>query len=403
MERVYSAVLARHMSHYDQMALVSGPRQVGKTTVIRQCQGLSEYSKYLNWDRLPDRTQILEGVEKVVTGLPIQALLPNKPILALDEIHKYRLWRTFLKGLIDEYKGALHILVTGSAKLNLFRRGGDSLMGRYFNYRIHPLSVGELLNPHYPESLYRMPQSIPADLWENLFRFGGFPEPFVKQEEAFHRLWQKLREEQTLREDIRDLAHVRELQPLETLAYLLKHQVGQLVEYSSLSKKNQASDQSIRRWMNLLEAFFYCFCIKPWSSNVTRSLLKQPKVYLWDWSVVEDPGARIENFVASHLLKSTEFWTDQGKGTFELFFLRDKDQREVDFLITQNKKPWILLEVKKSAQASLSPHLLHFQKQINPEYIFQLAFDMPYVDKDCFAYPRQPLIVSLKTFLSQLI
>lgn len=162
------------------------------------------------------------------------------------------------------------------------------------------------------------------------------------------------------------------------------------------------SSPTIRRWLNCLEAFYYCFSIHPWTKNVKRSLRKEPKYYLWDWSLIEDPGARVENFVASHLLKAVHFWTDYGFGEFELHFLRDKEKNEVDFLVTKNKAPWFLVEVKISKNSGISKSLYTFQKQTGAKHAFQVIIDMDYIQKDCFAY-RNPIIVPAMTFLSQLI
>lgn len=402
MKRLYQDIVTDHFSRNEQMLLLSGPRQVGKTTIAKNCAQLTDYFKYLNWDKTKDRGEILKGEEAVLHDLPISILLEKNPILVFDEIHKYKHWRTFLKGLIDEYKGKLHILVTGSAKLNLFRRGADSLMGRYFRYRVHPLSVAELSERVLPKKIISLPKKIPDDRFEALFEFGGFPEPFIKQEKKFYTQWQHLRQEQMIREDIRDLAHIQELAQLEILAIFLQEQTGQLVEYHNLATKIRVSDQTIRRWITVLESFFYCFTIKPWSNNISRALIKQPKIYLWDWSQLQDKGAKIENFVASHLLKAVHFWTDSGFGKYELYFLRDKDKHEVDFLITQNKKPWMMIEVKSSGKEAISASLHRFQSQLNIPHVFQVAFDMPFVEKDCFSQ-KGPIIVSMKTFLSQLV
>lgn len=402
MKRLYESVMAHHIAHYEQMAFLSGPRQIGKTTIAKHCHALSNYFKYLNWDKATDREQILSGVETIVKSFSIDVLAKDKPILVFDEIHKYKNWRTFLKGYIDEYKGDIHTLVTGSAKLNLYRRNADSLMGRYFLYRIHPFTINEMIRTNLHEELFLPPKKIDDDHFEALYEFGGFPEPLIKQDKSFYRRWQNLKQEQMIREDIRDLSQIQELAQLEVLSIILQRQVGQLLDYSSLAKKIRVSDQTIRRWINILESFFYCFTIKPWSRNISRSLLKQPKLYLWDWSVLQDKGAKNENFIASHLLKAVHFWTDMGLGKYDLYFLRDKDKHEVDFLVTRENAPWIMVEVKSSAKESINENLYHFQSHIQVPYSFQLAFDLPYIDKNCFL-SKKILIVPVKTFLSQLV
>lgn len=404
MKRVYDQILADHFTQYEQMVFLCGPRQVGKTTMAHNATHLNEqaFYRYFNWDDMDDRGIILEGKKKIIESLPLDAILSDKPMMVFDEIHKYKRWKTFLKGFVDAYKEKLHILVTGSAKLNVFRRGGDSLMGRYFLYRAHPLSVGELLKLDLPTQEYTIPQKIASDIFDNLYQLGGFPEPFIKQEVRFYNRWQNLRQQQIIYEDIRDLAQIQELAQLEILAELLKHQSSHTVVYRELAKKVRVAETTIKRWVNVLESFYYCFTLRPWTKNITRSLIKEPKIYLWDWSTISDAGSRLENFVASHLLKYVHGLTDLGFGDYKLYFLRDKEQREVDFLIAKDNQPWLMVEVKSSGREPLSRHLMHFQAQINAPHVLQVAHDLPFVEVDCFSL-KTPTIVPLTTFLSQLL
>jgi len=402
MKRIYDKLLEEHLVKYEQMAFLAGPRQVGKTTIAQNAIQSSKYSKYLNWDNIDSRKIILSGNQSIVKNLPI-ATIPNvKPFIIFDELHKYKNWKTLLKGFVDEYKSTSHIIVTGSAKLDVYRKGGDSLMGRYFLYRVYPLSVAEIARGYYAEDVVSPPSQIDNDLISSLIEFGGFPESFIKQDKRFHNRWQNMRFQQLIREDIMDLAKIQELAQLEVLADLIKYQTGQMVSYSSLSNKVRVNDTTIRRWISTLESFYYCFRLRPWSNNVSRSLLKEPKIYLMDWSVIEDKGARTENFIACHLYKAVNFWNDAGFGKYDLFFLRDKEKREVDFLITANNKPWIMIEVKSSNNCSLNKNLLHFQKQINAEHVLQLSSDLPYIEQD-FRELRTPQIFPMSTFLSQLV
>ncbi|HCJ12336.1 MAG: hypothetical protein A2Y14_05285 [Verrucomicrobia bacterium GWF2_51_19] len=396
MNRFYLSLLVEHFKQDDQMAFLCGPRQVGKTTLAKQVgEALLPYT-YLNWDSLPHREQILTHAFR-----PLPVLGGEKRTLLLDEIHKYRQWKSYLKGLYDTEKAHFRFLVTGSAKLNIFRRSEDSLMGRYFLYRIHPLSVAECVQESRSPGLLQAPKAISFDAFDALFQWGGFPEPFIKQSQTFHRRWQRLRQEQTLGE-LRDLTQIQQLAKVEVLAELLHHQAGQLVNYSQLAKKVRVAVNTIIGWTQALSQLYFCFFLKPWSKNLSRSLLKEPKCYLWDWSTLEDLGARCENFVASHLLKATQFWTDAGLGDYQLYFLRTKDQKEVDFLVTENKKPWFLVEVNQSHKTGLSPHLKNFQQALNAPHAFQVAFDLPFVAQDCFA-ETSPVIVPATTFLSQLV
>lgn len=407
MRRLYENIISQELEQYRQMIFLTGPRQVGKTTLSKQCAERKYTSRYLNWDNIADREVMLAGTPALINLFPAQNILTDtqKPqLLIFDELHKYSRWKSLLKGYFDQLSPNYKFIVTGSAKLNVYRRGGDSMMGRYLLHRIHPFSLAECL--HFADinlqKETRAPKKPSEEIWQNLFYFGGFPEPFLKADERFAKQWHKLRQEQLFHEDLRDLKQIHEISQIELLAELLKHQVGSTVKYSELAKKIRVSEPTTRQWIDALNQIYYCFSIKPWSNNVTRSLLKEPKIYLWDWSIIDDKGARIENFVACHLLKAVHFWTDAGLGDYDLHYLRDKDKREVDFLITKNKKPWLLLEAKASANHSLNPHLLHFAKQINPSHVLQAAYDLPYVNKDCFALEK-PMIVPLQTLLSQLV
>lgn len=402
MERIYETIIKQHLSEDQQMLFLAGPRQVGKTTIAQTTETLVEHYTYLNWDNQDHRTLIIQGPTSVANHMGMQKSKAVKPIIIFDEIHKYAKWKTFLKGFFDTYKNNLHIIVTGSSKLDIYRKGGDSLMGRYFPYRIHPLSVAECLHTTLNSHELRAPTPIDPNTFQALFEFGGFPQPFLKKDRRFSHRWKSLRREQLFRGDIRDLSRIQEIDQLEILAELLKHQAGQLVTYSNLANKVKISVDTARRWIGTLSSFYYCFIIRPWSKNIPRSLIKEPKIYLWDWSDVEDRGARAENFVASHLLKAAHFWTDQGFGNYDLYFLRDKEKREVDFLVTKNNVPWFLVEVKNSDNSSISKSLYTFQQKTGAVHAFQVSLDMPYVDADCFNY-RCPIIVPAQTLLSQLV
>ncbi len=276
------------------------------------------------------------------------------------------------------------------------------MMGRYFPYRVHPLSGAECIRTILPTNEIQPPQKINVHDFRTLLDFGGFPELFIARNKRFYNRWQNLWQQHLFREDLRDLRRVLEMAQIEKLANLLKYQTGQLVNYTNLANKINVSSHTIENWLYILSAFYYCYMVRPWTKNISRSLIKQPKIYLWDWSKIEDTGAKIENFVASHLLKAVHFWTDSGFGNYDLFFLRDKDKREVDFLVTKNEQPWFLVEVKNSHTQPLSKNLHIFQKQTGAKHAFQISLNMEYVNKDCFLH-TQPIIVPAQTFLSQLV
>ncbi len=402
MKRIYVPIIKGHFRRYQQMIFLVGPRQAGKTTVSLMAKELTSQFAYLNWDNLDHRKIILEGVDSVASFAGLDKLTSDMPIVVFDEIHKYGKWKTFLKGFFDTYKAKAKIIVTGSSRLDIYKRGGDSLMGRYFPYRLHQLSLAELGRVELLTGEINKPFQSKSNDFEKLLKNGGFPEPFIKNDPRFLNRWKGLRQEQLFREDIRDLSRIQELGQIELLAEILKHQAGQLTNYSSLANKVNVSSDTIRRWIKTLQSFFYCFTIQPWSKNIPRSLIKEPKTYLWDWINVGERGGRVENLVAAHLLKAVHYWTDCGLGQYSLWFIRDKEKREVDFLVSRDKKPWFLVEVKLSSKGGISKNLRYFHKKIGTKHAFQVVTDMDCILKDCFKH-TEPVIVPAQTFLTQLV
>jgi predicted AAA+ superfamily ATPase len=397
MKRVYEMLLGEHIEQERQMAFLTGPRQVGKTTTARTSAGSH---RYFTWDRQADRMIITKGPDAAASNLELSTL--KEPVhIVYDELHKYQKWKSFLKGFFDVYGGDTRIVVTGSARLGFFRRGGDSLMGRYFLYRMHPLTLSEVSGPATLQREIGPPKRPQRETLDRLIRFGGFPEPFLRDSARFYNRWKRLRLELLFREDLRDLTRIQEAGQVQVLAETLSHWVGRLLNYSSLAAEVNVSIDTVRRWLAALEALFFCFTVRPWHRNVPKSLRKQPKVYLWDWSTVPDSGSRLENLVASHLLKAAHGWTDSGLGEYDLFFVRDKAKREVDFLVTRNGKPWLLVEAK-SGDRTLSPSLAYFHRCLGTTHALQVASDLEYVDRDCFEANR-PIRAPLTTFLSQLV
>jgi predicted AAA+ superfamily ATPase len=394
--RFYTAVLTDHLEKHRQMALVSGPRQVGKTTA---CRSLSD--QYLNWDNADDRRRLLRGPAALAETLQLDRLVAKPPVAVLDELHKYSKWKSLLKGFFDTYGDRVHLIVTGSSRLDVFRRGSDSLMGRYVLYRMHPWSVGESLRTDLPPREIQPPAELTSAEWDALWEHGGFPEPFLRRDSRFTRRWRSLRQEQLSREDLREVAQVGDLGTIETLMQLLAEQSAQQLIYSNLAREIQVSVDTVKRWVDLLARLHYGFMVRPWFRNVAKALRKEPKWFQRDWSGLADDGARAETLVACHLLKAVEGWTDLGFGDFELRYLRDKQKREVDFLVVKDHKPWFLVEVKLS-ETSLSPSLAHFQAQTKAAHAFQLVVNLGYQPADCFRVHR-PVVVPARTLLSQLL
>lgn len=397
--RFYDSVLAEHLAGQRQMAFVSGPRQVGKTTT---CRGLSQAC--LNWDNSDHRRIIVQGPQAVAAEFGLDRLAAKTPVVMFDELHKYRRWKAFLKGFFDTYSDRAKVLVTGSSRLDVYRRGGDSLMGRYFLYRMHPFTVAEIAAQDLPDlkRVVRPPGPIAERDFAALWEHGGYPEPFLKRDARFTRRWAGLRQQQLLREDLRDLTQIHEIAQIEVLVNLLRERSGGQLVYSNLAGEVQVSVDTIRRWVDTLCGLHLGFLVRPWFKNVARSIRKEPKWFLRDWSSVRDEGPRAETFVACHLLKAIEGWQDLGLGDFQLGYLRDKGKREVDFVVVRDRKPWFLVEVKK-ADSEISPSLKHFQDQTRAALAFHVILDAPFVQADCFARPRGPLAVPARTFLSQLL
>ncbi len=398
-KRFYDSLLKEHLSSQRQMAFISGPRQVGKTTSCRKLAG-----QYLNWDNTDDRATILKGPANIAEKTGLNTLSKSRPTVLFDELHKFVKWKQFLKGFFDTYADNVNVLVTGSSRMDVYRRGGDSLMGRYFLYRMHPFTIAETVYQNLPDpkKIIRSPKRLSKDNFSALWNHGGYPEPFLKRDNRFSNRWQGLRLQQLLREDVRDLTQIYQLDQLELLVKLLMVRSGHQLIYSNLATEIQASVDTVRRWIATLCNLHLGFLVRPWFQNVSRSLRKEPKWFLRDWSAIENPGEKAETFVACHLLKAVEGWSDMGLGNFQLNYLRDRNQREVDFVVIRDGKPWFLVEVKNSDKA-ISPALQFFQKQLEAPLAFQVVVEADYVDADCFRSQNRPVIVPAKTFLSQLI
>lgn len=343
-----------------KMVFLGGPRQVGKTTFAFRLLGKKSNEKhpaYMNWDA--------PGVAK---ALRAGHLPPKQPLLVLDEIHKAGHWRNLVKGLYDTNKSDRRFLVTGSARLDHFRKGGDSLLGRYHHYRLHPFSWNEL------------GLSRPSDL-EGLLKFGGFPDPYLRRNERFWRRWQKERLTRVTREDLVDLERVKDLSLVQLLAETLPSKVGSPLSVQSLREDLQVDHKTAERWITILENLYYCFRIPPFGSSKIRAVKKEQKLYMWDWSLVEDPGARFENLVASQLLKYCHFLEDTEGYRMELRYLRDTDKRETDFIVLRERKPLFAVECKLENRG-LDPSLAYFKARVPVPRWFQVHAQGKSYEKD---------------------
>lgn len=378
------------------MALVTGPRQVGKTTTCRELGSI-----YLNWDNEDHRALILEGPAAVAGYAGGERLSAAPTRIVFDELHKYKRWKQFLKGFFDTYEDRFRVVVTGSSRLDTYRRGGDSLMGRYFSYRMHPLSVAELCRHRASTQIHHAPIRLAEAEWQALWECGGYPEPFLKRSPRFSLRWRGLRRHQLLREDIRDMTNIQDIDQLGVMVRLLSEHSGDQLIYSTLAKQVRVSENTVRSWITTLSAFNFGFTVRPWFRNVAKALRKEPKWFLRDWSGIADPGKRAETFCACHLLKAVEGWTDLGLGIFELRYIRDLQKREVDFVVIRDGTPWFLLEAKHG-DSPLAPQLAYFKRQTGAEHAFQVSVSAEYIEADCFSR-ADPTIVPARTLFSQLL
>ncbi len=373
-KRYLTAYLQELALNRGKMAFLSGPRQAGKTTLAKHLLKTLRHGHYYNWDDIEFRRLWAKSPKKTIPVLPGET-----PLVIYDEIHKAARWKGTLKGIYDTLETPAQILVTGSARLNVYRKGGDSLLGRYLHFRLHPFSLGEMAGKLAPDPemavqniLKAKSQAKSGDL-ESLIQFGGFPEPLFEGREDLASIWRRGRLEKIVREDLRDLSRLPELSQVEMLVALLEEKAGGVLSVESLRQDLDVAHTTVQRWLNYLNQLYYCYQIRPYSRSVPRSLKKEGKLYLWDWSEIENnPGARFENVIAGHLLKASHFWTDIGKGVFDLFYLRNRDKNEIDFLITKNKKPWVAVEVK-SQDTAWSPSFQVFRKQIHIPHCFQVV------------------------------
>ncbi len=335
----------------ETMVFVGGPRQVGKTTLALSLlgEGRNESSPaYLNWDVLADRDEILSA-----------RLPPGQPLIIFDEIHKYASWRGLVKGLYDKHRSSISFLVTGSARLDYYRKGGDALQGRYHYYRLHPFTVMESGQPPT------------AALVAHLLRFGGFPEPFLRGEERFHRRWMRERSARVVHEDLRDLEQVREVSRLDLLLGHLPACVGSPLSVNRLARLLQASHESVERWIAILERLYVCYRLAPYGAKAIRAVRKEKKLYFWDWSRVDAGGARFENMVAGHLLKYCHLVEDTEGYAMELRFLRDTDGREIDFVVLRDGRPEFAVECK-SGERRASPACRYFRERTEIPRFYQV-------------------------------
>lgn len=337
----------------EKIVLISGPRQVGKTTLSLM---LTESRTYLNYDAASDRKIILaEEWDR------------DSQLVIFDELHKMKNWKSWLKGIYDTEGITPHLLVTGSARLDTYRKGGESMAGRFFRYRLHPLTVREI-STYLDEN--------PKTSLDKLLKLGGFPEPYLKGSESYAKRFRRTHTDTIIREDLLDLEKVRDIKSIEIMLDLLRSRVGATTSYSSLANDLQVSVHTVKHWLQILENLYVIFPVRPYHKNIARSLLKESKYYLYDTGAVEgDIGAKLENTVACALLRELHLVEDTTGSKVALHYLRDKDKHEVDFLLLIDNVPVAMIEVKASDE-HFSPSLFRFHRYLKDSKVFQLVYSL---------------------------
>jgi len=345
-----------------KMVFLGGPRQVGKTMLAKAlCVKQFKNGSYFNWDNTDDKKAILK-----------KKWQQNVPLVVFDELHKYPRWKSWIKGVYDTKPATQQYILTGSARLDTYKRGGDSLLGRYHYWRLHPFTLDEL-----------PPDVAPAEGYQRLLKMGGFPEPFIQNDEREARRWRRERFDRIIKEDVRELEKIQHINLLGLFVDALRERVGGLVTLSNIAEDLQLSANTMKNWLALVERMYLAFPVYPFIKNVPRSIQKPPKVYFYDNAdVLSGEGATLENLVATHLLKRLHFIEDYHGYRCSLHYIRDKDGREVDFATVVDGKLIELIEVKTS-DSDISKSLLYYADKLKPQQAIQLVGDLqrPYDKK----------------------
>jgi len=356
---------------HKKMVFISGPRQVGKTTMAMDLAPRG--SRYLNWDVEEDRQFVLHQE------------IPLQRFVIYDEIHKFQRWRDYLKGVFDKYGHTKRILVTGSARLDYYRYSGDSLQGRYFLYRLHPLSVAELGIETQKD-------------FEALLNLGGFPESFFSASHREARRWARDYQNRFIYEDVTSLEQTQYLTQMQLLMERLPDLVASPLSVNSLREDLQLAHATVAKWLDIFARMYMIFRLSPFGSDQIKAVKKEQKHYHYNWALVTDIGDRFENLIACHLLKWVHFKQDSEGEDYKLRYFRDRTGREVDFVVLRNNIPTMAIEVKTRGK-DISKHLIYFKRKFPDVKAIQvyLKGNREFLSKDDID------CMSWKTFLTDLI
>jgi len=355
----------KELTREKRMVFMAGARRVGKTSLGEMIGQSYPNRVYVNWEIPEDRMRMIRNPAFFEEA---ERRDESAPLITFDEMNRQRGWRRYLKGAYDRVEGRYQFLVAGSSRLDQPQRRGDSLAGRYYLLHLWPFTQAELGSANLKaEAFFDNPQQVSMErpselkaLWQAISEQSGFPEPFLAGRKTSYRRWSRAYAEQLIREDIRDLTGVKGIGEMETLYHLLPAHVGRLLSAPALAQGLQVAYNTIRSWLTTLQRFFVIFSLAPWSQGVPRAIREGQKIYLWDVPRVQDPEARFENMVALELSRAVSNWNETGYGRFSLNFIRTKDQQEVDFLLSDDGRPVLLVDARAHEQHP-SAALLKFQ------------------------------------------
>lgn len=391
-----------------KMLFLTGPRQIGKTTFAKNWLSSERVEDtYFDWDDPAVRSEYNRN--PLYFQNIVNAKFKGRPVpIVFDEIHKQKKWKNILKGVYDPNREKVQLLVTGSARLGLYRKSGDSLVGRYFSFQMFPLGLPEavsdfswVLEEDRPlangESLLEHARKVNnkrvEEGLEKLLTFGGFPEPFLKASVRFHQRWIKEYKTLLTREEVRDLSRISDIRGLEHLIDILPSKVTSPLSINSLREDLGYHHSTLVNWINILRELYLVFTIRPWYRNILRSIRKEAKLFFFDWSSLPDHGKRFENLMAVNLVKMAVRFTEMGLGGFEVMYIRDKEKREVDFTLIKDNKPMALFEAKEG-DSEISPSGRYFGKRLGIP-LYQIVHGLG----RCEAFPDNCFKIPASTFL----
>jgi predicted AAA+ superfamily ATPase len=408
MERLVGKYLFDPEISAGKMVFLTGPRQVGKTTFAKNWLSSEKVEDtYFDWDDPAVRSEYNRN--PLYFRNIVNAQFKGRPVpMVFDEIHKQKNWRNILKGVYDPNREKVQLLVTESARLGLYRKSGDSLVGRYFSFQMFPLGLPEaasdfswILEEDRPlvdgESLLEHARKVNnkhvEEALEKLLTFGGFPEPFLKASARFHQRWIKEYKTLLTREEVRDLSRISDIRGLEHLIDILPSKVGSPLSINSLREDLGYHHSTLVNWINIIKELYLVFTIRPWYRNILRSIRKEAKLFFFDWSSLPDQGRRFENLMAVSLVRMAARFTEMGLGVFEVMYIRDKEKREVDFVLIKDNKPMALFETKEG-DSEISPSGRYFGKRLGiPLYQIVHRFGR------CEAFPGNCFKIPASKFL----